>query len=73
MHLCNLNTWIFSNETRVEVPNVGLNLYCLQDDLNPELALLPFKPIAMKVLQCAFPSGIEWVSLSSTCIIQCEH
>ncbi|KAJ1414053.1 putative integrator complex subunit 9-like isoform X1 [Sesbania bispinosa] len=26
--------------------------------LNPELALLPFQPVAMKVLQCLFPSGI---------------
>ncbi|KAF7836168.1 integrator complex subunit 9 [Senna tora] len=35
------------------------SLLILEDVLNPELALLPFKPIAMKVLQCAFPSGIE--------------
>ncbi|XP_028788858.1 integrator complex subunit 9 isoform X2 [Neltuma alba] len=35
------------------------SLLILEDVLNPELALLPFKPIAMRVLQCAFPSGIE--------------
>lgn len=35
------------------------SLLILEDVLNPELALLPFKPIAMKVLQCAFPFGIE--------------
>ncbi|XP_061352892.1 uncharacterized protein LOC133297719 isoform X2 [Gastrolobium bilobum] len=34
------------------------SLLILQDVLNPELALLPFKPVAMKVLQCLFPSGI---------------
>ncbi|KAI4323529.1 hypothetical protein L6164_023126 [Bauhinia variegata] len=35
------------------------SLLILEDTLNPELALLPFKPIAMKVLQCAFPFGIK--------------
>ncbi|KAK4253805.1 hypothetical protein QN277_010432 [Acacia crassicarpa] len=35
------------------------SLLILEDVLNPELALLPFKPIVMKVVQCAFPSGIE--------------
>ncbi|KAK2440076.1 integrator complex subunit [Trifolium repens] len=36
------------------------SLLILEDIVNPELALLPFKPDAMKVkvLQCLFPSGI---------------
>ncbi|RDX72424.1 Integrator complex subunit 9, partial [Mucuna pruriens] len=34
------------------------SLLILEGVLNPELALLPFKPVAMKVLQCVFPSGI---------------
>ncbi|XP_004512875.1 uncharacterized protein [Cicer arietinum] len=34
------------------------SLLILEDLVNPELALLPFKPVAMKVLQCLFPSGI---------------
>lgn len=34
------------------------SLLILEGVLNPELALLPFNPIAMKVLQCLFPSGI---------------
>ncbi|CAL5201485.1 unnamed protein product [Lathyrus oleraceus] len=34
------------------------SLLILEDMENLELALLPFKPVAMKVLQCLFPSGI---------------
>ncbi|KAK7401332.1 hypothetical protein VNO78_12728 [Psophocarpus tetragonolobus] len=34
------------------------SLLILEDVLNP-LALLPFQPIAMNVLQCLFPSGIR--------------
>ncbi|KAK7359329.1 hypothetical protein VNO77_01284 [Canavalia gladiata] len=34
------------------------SLLILEDVLNPELALLPFQPVSMKVLQCLFPSGI---------------
>ncbi|CAL0326246.1 unnamed protein product [Lupinus luteus] len=34
------------------------SLLILEDVLNPELALLPFQPIAMKVLQCVCSSGI---------------
>ncbi|KAE9584806.1 putative KH-domain/beta-lactamase-domain protein, archaea [Lupinus albus] len=34
------------------------SLLILEDMLNPELALLPFQPVAMKVLQCVFSSGI---------------
>ncbi|XP_039687390.1 integrator complex subunit 9 isoform X2 [Medicago truncatula] len=34
------------------------SLLILEDMVNPELALLPFKPVEMKVLQCLFPSGI---------------
>ncbi|KAK7273538.1 hypothetical protein RIF29_14593 [Crotalaria pallida] len=34
------------------------SLLILEDVQNPELALLPFQPVAMKVLQCVFPSGI---------------
>lgn len=34
------------------------SLLILEGVLNPELALLPFNPVAMKVLQCLFPSGI---------------
>ncbi|ESW32006.1 hypothetical protein PHAVU_002G285400 [Phaseolus vulgaris] len=34
------------------------SLLILEDVLNLELALLPFQPVAMKVLQCLFPSGI---------------
>ncbi|GAU39313.1 hypothetical protein TSUD_119190 [Trifolium subterraneum] len=34
------------------------SLLILEDIVNPELALLPFKPVSMKVLQCLFPSGI---------------
>ncbi|XP_027341672.1 integrator complex subunit 9 [Abrus precatorius] len=34
------------------------SLLILEDVLNPELALLPFKPVSIKVLQCLFPSGI---------------
>lgn len=30
-----------------------------------DVALLPFKPMAMKVLQCSFLSGIKLVLLSS--------
>ncbi|TKY49683.1 Integrator complex subunit 9 [Spatholobus suberectus] len=34
------------------------SLLILEGGLNPELVLLPFKPVAMTVLQCLFPSGI---------------
>ncbi|XP_047167399.1 integrator complex subunit 9 [Vigna umbellata] len=34
------------------------SLLILEDILNLELALLPFQPVTMKVLQCLFPSGI---------------
>lgn len=37
-----------------------LNVYInLQDGLDADMALLPFKPMAMKVLQCSFLSGIR--------------
>jgi len=31
----------------------------LQKGLDADLALLPFKPLAMKILQCSFLSGIR--------------
>ncbi|KAF9690373.1 hypothetical protein SADUNF_Sadunf01G0189000 [Salix dunnii] len=34
-------------------------MYYLQDGLDTDMALLPFKPMAMKVLQCSFLSGIR--------------
>ncbi|EEF42006.1 conserved hypothetical protein [Ricinus communis] len=35
------------------------SLLVLEDGLDADMALLPFKPIAMKVLQCSFLSGIR--------------
>ncbi|KAM7254958.1 hypothetical protein ACFE04_020199 [Oxalis oulophora] len=35
------------------------SLLVLDNEVNPEIALLPFKPMAMKVLQCSFLSGIK--------------
>ncbi|KAJ7949326.1 Integrator complex subunit 9 [Quillaja saponaria] len=35
------------------------SLLILEDGFDPKLALLPFEPIAMKVLQCVFPSGLK--------------
>ncbi|PON58150.1 Integrator complex subunit [Trema orientale] len=35
------------------------SLLVLENGIDAELALLPFKPIAMKVLQCSFLSGIN--------------
>ncbi|KAM5551892.1 integrator complex subunit 9 [Rosa sericea] len=35
------------------------SLLILENELDVELALLPFKPMAMKVLQCSFLSGIR--------------
>ncbi|KAJ4825101.1 hypothetical protein Tsubulata_016813 [Turnera subulata] len=35
------------------------SLLVLEDGLDTEMALLPFKPIVMKVLQCSFLSGIR--------------
>ncbi|XP_020539093.1 integrator complex subunit 9 isoform X2 [Jatropha curcas] len=35
------------------------SLLVLEDRLDADMALLPFKPIAMKVLQCSFISGIQ--------------
>lgn len=34
------------------------SLLILEDTVNPEMTLLPFQPVAMKVLQCMSPSGI---------------
>lgn len=34
-------------------------MFNLQEGVDAGLALLPFKPIAMKVLQCSFLSGIK--------------
>ncbi|KAJ6715655.1 INTEGRATOR COMPLEX SUBUNIT 9 [Salix viminalis] len=35
------------------------SLLVLEDGLDTDMALLPFKPLAMKVLQCSFLSGIR--------------
>ncbi|KAL0413589.1 UNVERIFIED_CONTAM: hypothetical protein Sradi_1560600 [Sesamum radiatum] len=35
------------------------SLLVMEEGLNANLALLPFKPMAMKVLQCSFVSGIQ--------------
>lgn len=37
----------------------------MQKGLDAELALLPFRPVTMKVLQCAFISGIKYGSFFS--------
>ena len=34
-------------------------MYNVQEGVDDDLALLPFKPMAMKVLQCSFLSGIR--------------
>ncbi|KAJ6700464.1 INTEGRATOR COMPLEX SUBUNIT 9 [Salix koriyanagi] len=36
------------------------SLLVLEDGLDTDMALLPFKPMAMKVLQCSFLSGIRF-------------
>ncbi|KAM7254368.1 hypothetical protein ACFE04_021509 [Oxalis oulophora] len=35
------------------------SLLVLENELNPEIALLSLKPMEMKVLQCSFLSGIK--------------
>lgn len=41
----------------------------MQKGLDVELALLPFKPMSMKVLQCSFQSGIKYGSFFSFSLV----
>ena len=43
-----------------------IGTYNMQKGLDAELALLPFRPMSMKVLQCAFLSGIKYGSCFSS-------
>lgn len=44
-----------------------VNALSMQDKMDANIALLPFKPMLMKVLQCSFISGIKYGLLLSLC------
>ena len=54
----NHNSW--DNLTNTKVGTAQYD--CTQNEIDAELALLPFKPVTMKVLQCSFLSGIKYRS-----------